>query len=214
MTLNLLYRAQLRNRDQDFLRTLGQLLASRRQEDGLREELWNYTDLYDAVIGTHDPNQQAEYINRNHAPAPFNRAKFSEPDLTDWIFTIQSRDATETNNAIHKWRQTGSRIWLLAALIRADGSEARRYGLIDASRSFEPTLSRLSYRGLSSQPSAHRSRRQKRGARRTGCNSAERCTARSSFQRESVSEPAYAGCARFPRFHTVCPAPTCAPHLH
>jgi hypothetical protein len=102
MTLNLLYRAQLRNRDQDFLRTLGQLLASRRQEDGLREELWNYTHLYDAVIGTHDPNQQAEYINRNHPPAPFNRAKFSEPDLTDWIFTIQSRDATETNNAIHK----------------------------------------------------------------------------------------------------------------
>jgi hypothetical protein len=138
MTLNLLNRAQLRARDQDFFRTLAQLLASRHQDDGLREELWNYTDLYDVIIGRRDPNQAPEYINPNQPPPPLKRSSFSDADLTDWIFTVQSHEAADADHAIRKWRQTGSRAWLMAALIRADGPRARRFGLIDASRSFEP----------------------------------------------------------------------------
>ncbi len=56
MTWNLAQRAHIRERDQNYLRELGRLVSSKGQGNGLREELWNFTDLYDKVIDGGDPN--------------------------------------------------------------------------------------------------------------------------------------------------------------
>lgn len=138
MTLNLVYRADIRARDQDLFRSLARLLASRHQEDGLREELWDYTDLYDNIIGRYDPNDPSAYVDPNNPPKPLDKARFRDADLTDFIFTVQSRDADDAARAIAKWRATKSKQWLIASLVRGNAEQARRDALIEASNEFGP----------------------------------------------------------------------------
>lgn len=44
----------------------------------------------------------------------------SSDDLTDWIFTVQSRDPAAYSHALKRWRDTDSQAWLTAALIKAE----------------------------------------------------------------------------------------------
>lgn len=41
-------------------------------------------------------------------------------DLTDWIFTVQTRDPAGYSHAFKRWRDTDSDAWLMAALIKAE----------------------------------------------------------------------------------------------
>jgi hypothetical protein len=43
-------------------------------------------------------------------------------DLTDWILTLQTTDASAYRHALERWRNTESRAWLVAALIKAEKS--------------------------------------------------------------------------------------------
>src|SRR5688572_28498069 len=49
MTLHLLSRANLRTYDAEYVGRLARLLASRGQGNGLREELWDYTTMYERI---------------------------------------------------------------------------------------------------------------------------------------------------------------------
>jgi hypothetical protein len=71
-------------------------------------------------------------------PAALDKPRFRDADLTDWIFTIQSRDVSDAAYAISKWRATKSNTWLLAALIRSNGEQAAKEQLIAVSQAFGP----------------------------------------------------------------------------
>jgi hypothetical protein len=128
MTWNLVERNGIRQRDQNYFRELARLLSAKGQDDGLREELWNYADLYDRVIGEADPNDR--YPSSKAVSADVSR--FRDADLSDWIFSFQSRDSAVFSHCLDRWRQTRSPAWLLAALSHAGAAEADNDGLARA----------------------------------------------------------------------------------
>lgn len=127
MTWNLVERAGIRERDQVYFQDLARLLSSKGQDDGLREELWNYTDMYDHVIGEGDPNP----IYGQSKTATVDVSTFREPELTDWIFNFQSRDSSVFNHCLARWRETHSPAWLLAAISHTSAAKAKTTGLLD-----------------------------------------------------------------------------------
>jgi hypothetical protein len=126
MTWNLVQRADIREKDQAYFRELALLLSSKDQDDGLREELWNYTDLYDHMIGEADPNALFRPVKLGSADV----SRFRDADLTDWIFSFQLRDASVLPHCLERWRQTRSPAWLLAALGHASARQAQSAGLV------------------------------------------------------------------------------------
>jgi hypothetical protein len=129
MTWNLVERAGLHKRDQTYFTQLASLLSARGQDDGFREELWNYTNLYDGIIGGADPNEEY-WSGRNIAPPAEER--FRSVPMTDWIYSFQARDAAAHARSIAMWKRTRSLPWLLAALTHATGKEQEAIALIDA----------------------------------------------------------------------------------
>ncbi len=112
MTGNLLERAHIKQNSQEYFDRLAELLATPGQDDGLREELWNYSALYDQLL----PD------------------KIGTADLTDWIIHFQSQDPDAGPHCLEKWRSTHSDAWLLAALRTATPQEAEQDGLLSAAR--------------------------------------------------------------------------------
>jgi hypothetical protein len=128
MTWNLVERHGIRQRDQLYFRELARLLSAKGQDDGLREELWNYADIYDRVIGEADPNE----LYHPSRPVSADVSRFRDADLSDWIFSFQSRDSSVFRHCLDRWRQTRSPAWLLAALSHSTAAEADNAGLVRA----------------------------------------------------------------------------------
>jgi hypothetical protein len=129
MTWNLMERAGLHERDQNYFTDLARLLSARGQDDGFREELWNYTDIYDGIIGPADPNREYWYGPDGGPP---DEQRFRSVPLTDWIHSFQARDPAAHARAIAQWKRTRSVSWLLAAMAHATGKEPDAPALIDA----------------------------------------------------------------------------------
>jgi hypothetical protein len=135
MTWNLVQRAGIREKDQVYFRELARLLSAKGQDNGLREELWNYTAIYDRIIGDADPNA----IFRSNKQAAADVSRFRDADLTDWIFSFQSRDSPVFTHCLERWRKTQSPAWLLAALSHANGADAKSAGISDAAAAVPET---------------------------------------------------------------------------
>jgi hypothetical protein len=134
MTWNLRTIAGIRDQDQNYFLSLSRLLSSRGQGDGLREELWNYTTLYDKIIGDADPNA---VFGPTPRPAA-DPAKFRGSDLSDWIHSFQSRDPQALTHSVERWKRTHSSAWLLSALEHAGAGEAKNERLLSAAASLPP----------------------------------------------------------------------------
>jgi hypothetical protein len=134
MTWNLAQRAKIRAHDQAYFRELARLLTTKGQDNGLREELWNYTDAYDSIIDQADPNA----IFAPEKPVRADVARFRDADLTDWLFSFQSRDAAVFPHSLQRWQQTRSPAWFLAALSHATAAQAQDEGLLTAAAAIPP----------------------------------------------------------------------------
>ena len=135
MTWKLARIMQVREADQTYFNELAGLLSSKGQDNGLREEIWNYTTLYDNAIGKSDPN--AIYVERDAAPTDVVR--FREADLTDWIFSFQSPDPAEFQHCLTRWQETRSPAWLLAALEHLAAETAKSSGILTAAAALPQT---------------------------------------------------------------------------
>lgn len=51
--------------------------------------------------------------------------EFLRDDLSDWIFTVRSRDPESYGHALAKWRDSGSPAWLIVALSKAERNSSR-----------------------------------------------------------------------------------------
>ena len=134
MTTALLHRLGIHDGDPVYMHQLAKTLSSRGQDNGLREELWNYTTVYDARIGDSDPI--ASYLPA--VPVKDNAQAFQEDDLTFWIFLFQSRDPASAKLCLSRWHRTRSLPWLIAALSHASYADAARAGLLDAALAVPP----------------------------------------------------------------------------
>ncbi len=135
ITANLLDRHAVEQDDLTYFHLLGRLLARRGQGNGLRDSLWNYTQLYDHFIGEADPNPV--YIGgRSNKPA--DSAPFANNELSTWIFHLQGSTPASGRIALERWQRTRSLPWLIAALTHANAATANSSGLIEAARAEPP----------------------------------------------------------------------------
>ncbi len=135
MTWNLMERAGQHARDQDYFVELAHLLSARGQEDGFREELWNYTDIYDGIIGSSDPNREFWF---GKDTGPLDEGRFRSVPMTDWIHSFQARDSATHARTIGQWKRTHSAPWLLAAMVHAKGKDPDAPALIEAAARIPP----------------------------------------------------------------------------
>jgi hypothetical protein len=133
MTTVLLHRVILKQRDEAYFHALAQNLAGGGSVRGWREELWDYTTLYDKFIG-YDPWDRWNPEPKKVAPEIFYR-----DDLSDWIFTFQQRDPKAYDHALERWRRTHSRPWLIAGLRHADWTRRGVNELIAAAADVKPS---------------------------------------------------------------------------
>ena len=114
---------RLRLHPKQRLHELGRMLITGKQNDNLKQDLWDYTTLLDQYLEVGD-----------------KRVLIADEgdDLTDWISTIQSASAESFNHSFERWQTTRSDPWLIAALTLADAKDARAGELISQALRVQP----------------------------------------------------------------------------
>ena len=115
---------RLRLHPQERLHELARVLTDKKQNDNLKQDLWDYTTLLDQYLESSDANQ---------------RALAKGDDLTDWIATIESPDAGALDFALQRWQATRADTWLIAALSLIEASHAKTGELISQAMNVKPT---------------------------------------------------------------------------
>jgi hypothetical protein len=131
ITANLLDRSGVKQHDLTYFHLLGNLLARRGEGAGLRDALWNYTQLYDHFLGESDPNPPYP-ADRSDKPA--DPAPFAANSLSLWIFHMQRSVPASPGATVALWQRTKSLPWLVAALTHATPTSAATPGLLEAAQ--------------------------------------------------------------------------------
>ncbi len=114
MTTVLLHRVILKQRDESYFHQLARDMMRGASVRGWREELWDYTTLYDKFVG-YDVWEQFS----NEPPKKIDLQIFARDDLSDWIYTFQRADSRAYDHALARWHKNGGLPWLVAALRHA-----------------------------------------------------------------------------------------------
>jgi hypothetical protein len=104
-------------------RDLGRALLEK-QNDNLKQDLWDYTVLLDSVLDI-------------DAPKPLPSAGIDE--LTDWITTLQTMDAGSIDHSVERWQATRTDAWLVAALTKVDSKHPKTNDLVSQALNVKPT---------------------------------------------------------------------------
>lgn len=116
---------RLRLHPEQRLNDLARVLADKKQNDNLKQDLWDYTFLLD------------QYLDRDEkAPEPITKGN----DLTEWIANVQSGHADAFDHALERWQATRSNPWLIAALSAGQGKHARASELIAQALKVQPNV--------------------------------------------------------------------------
>jgi len=114
---------RLRLYPQDRLHELARVLTNKKQNDNLKQDLWDYTTLLDQYLDVDE--KKSEVIGKND-------------DLTDWIATFQSGIPASFDRSYERWQATRSDPWLIAALAQADARNAKASELISQALKVQP----------------------------------------------------------------------------
>jgi hypothetical protein len=133
MTRVLLHRMILEHPDENYFYLIAQDLASGREGASFREELWDYTTLFDNHVG-YDPWERWEPRKKAIDPSEFVR-----DDLSDWIFTFQQQDSKSQAHALARWHERRSLPWLIAALQHSTSARPENGELIAAAARLDPS---------------------------------------------------------------------------
>jgi hypothetical protein len=115
---------RLRLHPQERLHELARVLTDKKQNDNLKQDLWDYTTLLDQYLESSDANQ---------------RAAAKGDDLTDWIATIESPEPSALDFALQRWQATRADTWLIALLSLIEASHAQAGELISQAMNVKPT---------------------------------------------------------------------------
>jgi tetratricopeptide (TPR) repeat protein len=115
---------RLRLHPVERVRELGRILLVEKQNDNLKQDLWDYTALLDSVLDIDAPNP---------LPAAGN------DDLTDWIAVLQQTDSGSVDHAVERWQATRTDPWLVAALSKVDAKHPKASELVSQALNVRPT---------------------------------------------------------------------------
>lgn len=116
---------KLRLHPSERLQELAASLMKKEKNDDLKQELWDYTILLDKFLGDGD-------VPVDKGVKKITATAISD-DLSDWLRTFQKDDKESLEHSLERWQKTGSPVWLVAALTKADGKMATASSLIAAS---------------------------------------------------------------------------------
>jgi hypothetical protein len=106
----------LRLHPEQRLHELARILTAKKQNDNLKQDLWDYTTLLDQYLELDET-----------APTP---AAIKGDDLSEWLANMEEGDENAPTRAVERWRATHSDPWLIAALSHAEGTHAAAAELI------------------------------------------------------------------------------------
>ncbi|HKX28813.1 MAG TPA: hypothetical protein VJ302_14040, partial [Blastocatellia bacterium] len=106
------------------VRELAQAVLRKSSGKTIRQDVIDYTRLLD----------QYEDVDRK-VTAP---ASARQDDLTDWLFTFQTRSDEALNHSLQRWTETSSSWWLIAALARIDLKHPQATALLEAAAAVPP----------------------------------------------------------------------------
>jgi len=116
---------------------LAHVILKKDASDDFKQSIWDYTVLLDKLIGEDDAGKKP--------PIP---AGLTSDDLTDWIIAVESDTPGIAAHSTQRWEQTKSLPWLVAALINADGKDAKLNELLTAAaavNSSSPAFATLTF---------------------------------------------------------------------
>jgi tetratricopeptide (TPR) repeat protein len=105
---------RLRLHPKERLHELGRVLANSKQNDNLKQDLWDYTVLLDQYLEQEEP--PVDVVNGD--------------DLSEWIATIEAGDQAAADRAVQRWQATHTDAWLIAALTHVESSHPKASELI------------------------------------------------------------------------------------
>lgn len=109
------------------LRELVQALM-KKDDETLKQDLWDYTTLLDDFVGEGATDQNKEITD-----------PLRKDDLTDWIVTVQAGGEGALNHAVERWRATSSTPWLIAALAKVQASHPQAGALLSSAEKIGPS---------------------------------------------------------------------------
>jgi tetratricopeptide (TPR) repeat protein len=115
---------RLRLYPEERLHELARVLTTTKQNDNLKQDLWDYTTLLDQYLDVAE--KKAAVAGKGD-------------DLTDWISTLQSPSATAFTYSLGRWEATHSDPWLIATLSHADAKNAQAGELIAQAMKVQPS---------------------------------------------------------------------------
>jgi hypothetical protein len=128
MTRVLLHRMILASQDESYFHEVAMDLASGRQGGSFREELWDYTHLFDGFAG-YDSYQPW----RPDQDYP-GQEIYRRDELSDWICSFQLNGAVAQKHSVERWRAGGGLAWLVAALANSDAQSPDADELVAAAK--------------------------------------------------------------------------------
>ena len=114
---------RLRLYPRERVHELARVLTDKKQNDNLKQDLWDYTTLLDQYLDVQE--KKTEVIGK-------------DDDLTDWIATIQSGDPASVDRSFARWQTTRSEAWLIAALSYVDAKNPKAGELIAQALKVQP----------------------------------------------------------------------------
>jgi hypothetical protein len=120
--------------DPDYAQDLTDLLwrVNLDTPDGLRPQLDGNMVPDEKHPGQMRPQTQADVDARAHTVYTQTESVRAYAPIVDWVITVQSADPASATHAIHQWQQARTLPWLVAALMKANGTEPQTSQLIAA----------------------------------------------------------------------------------
>ena len=106
---------RLRLTPNERLHELARILTDKKQNDNLKQDLWDYTTLLDQNLDA-EQKKTADVLKSD--------------DLSDWITTLQLVENDGLDHALERWQTTHTDPWLIAVLSKIDGEHAKASELI------------------------------------------------------------------------------------
>ena len=126
----LLNLVQFRLQPETLHESLAKKLTDNSENKTLFQNLTDYRRLLDKAVESYHDEDKALYPK-------FQKAN----ELTDWIFTIQSKEKESFNHALEKWQSSKNTAWLIAALMKVEPNHSSVNDLITAAKAIEKNSS-------------------------------------------------------------------------
>jgi hypothetical protein len=113
---------------------LAKKLADKGENASLFQDITDYRRLLDKAAILEDASDEEKATEK-----AYNTQFRQAGELTDWIFTVQSKDKEAYTHALEKWQATKNTAWLVVGLMKAGADSPDVAKLIEAGKTIDKT---------------------------------------------------------------------------